>query len=380
MLVEKSVPELPNSSLTHPIFRRTEVGRNRQGFIAEEELDDGSPDYFGRHQVDVKSLTTLENLPEPEISHPPTYEESETSAGIDENGTPHQVTVRSLSVSEAVPGPKYPHVWQIKRTTITLSSLEATVLVKAGILEYKDLRLYKSTTNLNDQGPADPITGAISAVFGTVGTVCLRVADYPLILSTVFNPPAGSNASDEATRFARDPEKGVTGIVGAGLKAPVDITYNMARGFHNLPKLYGDRMVRNLGPITGAGSGFKAAGKEFGLGCWDGVSGLVMQPVKGAQETGVLGSMKDFGKGVAGLAFKPAAGALGLAGYSGRGMYEQVQKVRGNKSKRAVREAQITQGLQEWEVTTEEEKRRILQKTKEDLEEFDRILGVVKLL
>jgi len=61
-------------------------------------------------------------------------------------------------------------------------------------------------------------------------------------------------------------------------------------------------------------------------------------------------------------------------------MYEQVQKVRGNKSKRAMREAQITQGLQEWEVTTEEEKRRILQKTKEDLEEFDRILGVVKLL
>ena len=141
MLVEKSVPELPDSSLTHPIFRRTEVGRNRQGFIAEEELDDASPNYFGRHQVDVKSLTTLENLPEPEISHPPTYEESETSAGIDENGTPHQVTVRSLSVSEAVPGPKYPHVWQIKRTTITLSSLEATVLVKAGILEYKDLRL-----------------------------------------------------------------------------------------------------------------------------------------------------------------------------------------------------------------------------------------------
>ena len=69
-----------------------------------------------------------------------------------------------------------------------------------------------------------------------------------------------------------------------------------------------------------------------------------------------------------------------MAGYSGRGMYEQVQKVRGKKSKREMREAQITQGLQEWEVTTEEAKRRILQKTKEDLEEFDRILGVVKLL
>jgi hypothetical protein len=61
-------------------------------------------------------------------------------------------------------------------------------------------------------------------------------------------------------------------------------------------------------------------------------------------------------------------------------MYEQVQKVRGKKSKRAMREAQIKQGLQEWEVTTDEARRRILQKTKEDLEEFDRILGVVKLL
>jgi hypothetical protein len=61
-------------------------------------------------------------------------------------------------------------------------------------------------------------------------------------------------------------------------------------------------------------------------------------------------------------------------------MYEQVQKVRGKKLKRAMREAQIKQGLQEWEVTTDEAKRRILQKTKEDLEEFDRILGVVKLL
>jgi hypothetical protein len=69
-----------------------------------------------------------------------------------------------------------------------------------------------------------------------------------------------------------------------------------------------------------------------------------------------------------------------LAGYSGRGMYEQVQKARGKKSKRAMREAQIAQGLQEWEVTTEGAKRRILQKTKEDLEEFDRVLGVVKLL
>jgi hypothetical protein len=71
---------------------------------------------------------------------------------------------------------------------------------------------------------------------------------------------------------------------------------------------------------------------------------------------------------------------MGLVGYSGRGMYEQVQKARGLKSKKAKRQAQVEEGLAQWEVTTEEGKRRILQKVKEDLEEFDRVLSVVKLL
>jgi hypothetical protein len=142
MLVEKTAPELEAS---HPAYslslRRTESGRNRQGFVAEEDFNDYSSDYSEAPQLDVKNLRTLEHLPEPDIAHPPSYEESETSPGIDENGTPHHITVRSLSISDPAALPKHPHVWQIKRTTVTLSALEATVLVKAGILDYKDLRL-----------------------------------------------------------------------------------------------------------------------------------------------------------------------------------------------------------------------------------------------
>ncbi len=136
--------------------------------------------------------------------------------------------------------------------------------------------------------------------------------------------------------------------------------------------------------------------QEFGLGCWDGITGLVTQPIKGAQENGALGCVKGFGKGIAGVACKPAAGkipnplnrrlltrdsgALGLPGYAGRGLYEQVQKARKSKSKQSIREAQIKQGLQEWEATTEEERRRILQKAKEEMEEFDKVLAAAKLL
>ena len=143
MLVEKTPSELEGS---HPEIpprspRRTEVGRLLQNFVGEEDMDDYSPDYAGTHQLDIKNISTLEQFQEPNLAHPPSYEESETSVGVDENGTPHHVTVRSLSVSDPSAVPKYPHVWQIKRTTVTLSALEATVLVKAGILDYKDLRL-----------------------------------------------------------------------------------------------------------------------------------------------------------------------------------------------------------------------------------------------
>jgi hypothetical protein len=142
MLVEKPPVELEGPLTPPPRSpRRTEVGRMRQGFVAEEPLDEESPNYFVPPQLDVKNLSTLENLPEPHIAHPPSYEESETSAGVDDNGSPHQVTVRSLSFSEPPPLPKHPHVWQIKRTTVTLSALEAAVLVKAGIFSYQDLRL-----------------------------------------------------------------------------------------------------------------------------------------------------------------------------------------------------------------------------------------------
>jgi len=55
--------------------------------------------------------------------------------------------------------------------------------------------------------------------------------------------------------------KGVSRIVGAGLRSPLDFTLSLARGFHNAPKLYGDESVRQADRITGFQSGLRAAGK-----------------------------------------------------------------------------------------------------------------------
>jgi hypothetical protein len=55
--------------------------------------------------------------------------------------------------------------------------------------------------------------------------------------------------------------KGVSRIVGAGLKSPMDFALGIARGFHNAPKLYGDDTVRPQEKVTDFQSGLKAAGK-----------------------------------------------------------------------------------------------------------------------
>lgn len=55
--------------------------------------------------------------------------------------------------------------------------------------------------------------------------------------------------------------KGVGRILLAGFKSPFDMTLQAARGFHNLPKLYGDETVRRPDKITGVWSGLTAAGK-----------------------------------------------------------------------------------------------------------------------
>lgn len=93
-----------------------------------------------------------------------------------------------------------------------------------------------------------------------MGTVVQRVGDYPLLLAKVLEAK-DDQAREEIAEFAKDSGKGVTGIVGAGLRAPMDITHNVARGFHNLPKMYGDETVRPLEKVTDVQSGLQAAGK-----------------------------------------------------------------------------------------------------------------------
>jgi hypothetical protein len=290
-------------------------------------------------------------------------------------------------------------VWQVKRTKTRLSALAAAVLADQGLLDFADLQLYRPREYETEDGPWDPISGGASALLGTIASLTMGVADFPVEIfrsvkdkhrkakpkenatqssgsgsepSTIISrdqPEAESGSEESAkakdqeasepssqpdlssapsTKVSYDSEvrtsndtrasidtpltstsstgpqrgrslrealrgtlsrsrsrsgssdglsrsgsksrslsrrvsihrtppefdprkltvenvvgagKGISRIVGAGIKSPMDFTLGLARGFHNAPKLYGDDTVRPQEKVTDFQSGLKAAGR-----------------------------------------------------------------------------------------------------------------------
>ncbi|RDL38700.1 uncharacterized protein BP5553_03040 [Venustampulla echinocandica] len=141
-------------------------------------------------------------------------------------------------------------------------------------------------------------------------------------------PRTSSSSMNAAGAVALESTKGVGRIMSAGLKTPVTFTNGLARGFHNVPNLYNDDTVRPEAKIDGVKSGLVAAGKGFGHGLYDGLTGLVTQPYNGAKKDGAVGFLKGVGKGLGGVVFKPSAGACGVPGYAFMGVYKSLMKLR----------------------------------------------------
>ncbi|KAA8575534.1 hypothetical protein EYC84_004679 [Monilinia fructicola] len=253
-------------------------------------------------------------------------------------------------------------VWRIKRTQTRLSALAANVLASENLISFADLKLYRAKEYETEDGPWDPISGGATALLGTIASLSMGVADFPIEIfrkvkrdkeayiaakessrsasgtpkspvphksrdllldekslrsvdaslrraseslertsyestlrssddiaipltptttqgssSTLASPSITSptikhtnslrqvlkeniksghsrSSSGSATPKEFDPSKltienaigagkGISRIVGAGLKSPMDFTLGLARGFHNAPKLYGDDTV-----------------------------------------------------------------------------------------------------------------------------------------
>ncbi|KAB8339024.1 hypothetical protein FH972_021963 [Carpinus fangiana] len=159
--------------------------------------------------------------------------------------------------------------------------------------------------------------------------------------------------------------KGAWRIASAGIKSPMDFCYGLARGFHNAPKLYGDETVRKPEKVTGFSSGLRAAGKEFAYGMGDGISGLITQPMDAVKKEGPAGFLKGFGKGIAGVVFKPGAAFWGIPAYTSRGIYKELQKMFGPSVENYIIAARTAQGYEAFDQSTVEERAAIITHWKE---------------
>jgi UDP:flavonoid glycosyltransferase YjiC (YdhE family) len=246
-------------------------------------------------------------------------------------------------------------------------------------------------TSTNTSLTNDPLAATPTTLSPTASSTAVNASRHASAISTIFSndgekhrrwsrhgsrsgsrsgSPGGttqrtrSPALDDAGHVTMESVLGgasaVSKIVGAGMKSPMDFTNALAKGFHNAPKLYGDDTVRKSEKITGLTSGLTAAGKEFGYGFFDGITGLVTQPLAGAKKEGFAGFVKGAAKGIGGVVLKPGAAIWGLPGYTFKGIYTELQKHFGSSVQNYIIAARTAQGYEEWKASTAEQRTIII--------------------
>ncbi|ORY14926.1 hypothetical protein BCR34DRAFT_598830 [Clohesyomyces aquaticus] len=148
-----------------------------------------------------------------------------------------------------------------------------------------------------------------------------------------------------AEELAHEAGHGFSKSGGALLRAPMEFTLAITQGFHNAPRLYGDETVRRPPRVTGFHSGLRAGRDEFVYGIRDGVTGLWMQPYRGARDGGVVGLLQGVGMGIGGLVLKDIAAFFGPPAYAMKGLHEESLKK--YQPTNFLRRARIIQGVNE---------------------------------
>lgn len=163
-----------------------------------------------------------------------------------------------------------------------------------------------------------------------------------------------------------DASRNVGRFVDTGMKMPMNVCLGLARGFRNAPRLYNDDTVRPQEKVTDFASGLRVATKEFGFGLFDGISGLVTQPMRGAEKEGAMGLLKGFAKGIGGVALKPAAGFWSIPAYAMQGLNAEVRNLlRGGGWVNHIIAARAQQGREEIEYATKEEVKDVVARWQE---------------
>ncbi|KAI1209600.1 glycosyltransferase family 1 protein [Annulohypoxylon truncatum] len=165
--------------------------------------------------------------------------------------------------------------------------------------------------------------------------------------------------SNENFESAIGAGKSINNIVATGMKSPMNFCLGLARGFRNAPTLYNDDTVRPAEKVTDFASGLKIAGKEFGFGMFDGITGLVTQPIRGAEKEGAMGALKGFSKGIGGLVFKPAAAIWSIPAYTMQGVHAEIRTLFAQSAQKYIIASRISQSQDDFANSSPEEREDI---------------------
>ncbi|KZV78558.1 UDP-Glycosyltransferase/glycogen phosphorylase [Exidia glandulosa HHB12029] len=241
-------------------------------------------------------------------------------------------------------------VWWSTKHCLKLSAFAAQVLLddKRIKMDHLDLHRPKEYDPTNEN--RDPMTADVVNLFWTIAKAPLGVAEM------LANPVDGIIKTTAA-------------IPNAVMKRVV----NFHERLHNAPTLYGST-VRTHKPIKGVADGFVEGSKGLVLGVYDGLTGLVTSPMKGAAEEGVIGGLKGSARSIFDLAYKPVAGGVGFVSLPLKGVYRQLRRLGSKDIDSNRRVVRISQGHEDARDSTFEQRSQVLRRfdianTKQKLEE-----------
>ncbi|KAH0037697.1 UDP-Glycosyltransferase/glycogen phosphorylase, partial [Aureobasidium melanogenum] len=240
-------------------------------------------------------------------------------------------------------------VWEIAYSDLRLSAAAAELLRLDGCLDFRYLKPLRTKEYRLRTYPWDPVSGGSKAIinlfydtfkgfaeigsdftrkpyFGQESVVNIGQSSQADMETVVDECGAIKTESPARQVFGVRTAKGFGRIFQAAARAPMKFTVAMAEGAHNAPRLWGDRSVRKPVKVTGIMSGISAGCQELLLGTYDGITGLVTLPVRGAKEQGMIGFAKGIGQGIVGMPVKFWAGMSGVTGYPLQGVDEQIKK------------------------------------------------------
>ncbi|KAJ4113409.1 hypothetical protein NW765_011008 [Fusarium oxysporum] len=262
-----------------------------------------------------------------------------------------------------------PAVWEYsrRRNTIKLSKLAADILMTHLKIDGNKLKQIETRKIIIETRRWDPLTGVLAAVLGAttdVARAAVRAVKQPV---RTLSRRDQHDQRDElnsielgATNFYIRPKEsrscvavtksaalafvlGLGTLVKAVATAIVEIPFAFTEGLWQFPRLWGHQ-VRDFGVIRDWKAGLATWLQVLGFAFYDGLTGLFVQPYRGAKEDGPLGVFKGIAKAIANLHLMLLAAAVGTGAYPLRGIHQSILYLISCQTRRSVQLARRLEG------------------------------------